>query len=104
MVTKLWSYLNFGYQVFVAGDRMGCRSALCERVSRLLQGMHTAPEKKRMLGREFVGKRSSLEGRSSNQTVANYWRKLLGNRGKRIQNTNTVHQADMRKYRIPTKT
>ena len=100
MVTR--SYLNFDYQVFVAGDRMGCRSALCERVSRLLQGMHTAPEKKRMLGREFVGKRSSWEGRSSNQTVANYWRKLLGNRGKRIQNT--VHQADMRKYRIPTKT
>ena len=55
-----------------------------------------------MLEREFVGKRSSWEGRSSNQTVANYWRKLMGNRGKRIQNT--VHQADMRKYRIPTKT
>ena len=72
---------------------MCCRSALYVRVSRLLQGMCTAPEKKRMLGREFVGKRSSWEGRSSN-----YWRKLLGNRGKRIQDT--VHQADMRKYRI----
>ena len=78
---------------------MSCRSTLCEKVSKLLQVRHTTvPEKKRMLGKEFVGKRRiDWEGGNNNKTVVNNWRRFLGNRGKRGQDTE--HKADMRQMR-----